>query len=67
MIVSKNSPATSLRLFDSIKHHGLDIQRAILTGGAPTAPYLRAFDMDLFLSASAPDVQQALSPGLPPA
>jgi 5'-nucleotidase len=60
VIVSKNSPATSLRLFNAIKHHKLDIQRAILTGGAPTAPYLRAFDMDLFLSASPADVQQAL-------
>jgi len=64
VIVSKNNPATSLRLFDAIKHHGLDIQRAILTGGAPTAPYLRAFDMDLFLSASSPDVQQALCAGI---
>jgi 5'-nucleotidase len=52
VIVTKNNPATSLRLFDAIKHHGLDIQRAILTGGAATAPYLRAFQMDLFLSAS---------------
>lgn len=64
VIVSKNNPATSLRLFNAIKHHGLDIQRAILTGGAPTAPYLHAFDMDLFLSASPPDVSQALGAGI---
>src|SRR5436190_1156536 len=51
VIVSKNNPATSLRLFAAITHHGLDIQRAILTGGAPTAPYLHAFATDLFLSA----------------
>jgi 5'-nucleotidase len=64
VIVSKNNPATSLRLFNAIKHHKLDIQRAILTGGAPTAPYLHAFDVDLFLSASPPDVQQALDAGI---
>jgi 5'-nucleotidase len=64
VIVSKNNPATSLRLFGAIKHHGLDIQRAILTGGAPTAPYLQSFDMDLFLSASPADVSQALSAGI---
>ena len=64
MIVSKNNPATSLRLWSAIKHHKLGIQRAILTGGAPTAPYLRAFDMDLFLSASPADVSQAMSAGI---
>ncbi len=64
VIVSKNNPATSLRLWSAIKHHRLGIQRAILTGGAPTAPYLRAFDMDLFLSASPVDVAQAMSAGI---
>jgi 5'-nucleotidase len=64
VIVSKNDPTTSLRLFTAIKHHGLDIQRAVLTGGAPTAPYLHAFDVDLFLSASPADVQQALCAGI---
>jgi 5'-nucleotidase len=59
IIVSKNSPATSLRLFNAIGHYRLDIQRAVLTGGAATMPYLRAFNVDLFLSASPPDVQAA--------
>jgi 5'-nucleotidase len=65
VIVSQNSPATSLRLFNTIKRYGLDIQRAALTGGAPTAPYLHAFDVDLFLSASPADVQTALEAGIP--
>jgi 5'-nucleotidase len=64
VIVSQNSPATSLRLFNSIKHYGLDIQRAALTGGAPTGRYLRAFHVDLFLSASMVDVQAALDAGI---
>jgi 5'-nucleotidase len=61
VIVSQNSPATSLRLFNSITHYGLDIQRAVLSGGAPTSPYLHAFDVDLFLSASPTDVDTALA------
>lgn len=58
--MSRNSPDTSLRIFNSIDHHGLDITRAALTGGAPIAPYLHAFQTDLFLSAYRPDVQQAI-------
>src|SRR5262249_21647403 len=30
VVASRNSPATSFRLFNSIQHHQLDIQRAIL-------------------------------------
>lgn len=61
VILSRNSPNTSLRIFNSIKSYGLDITRAALTGGAPIAPYLRAFKTDLFLSAHAPDVKQAIN------
>lgn len=60
IVMSRNSPDTSLRIFNSIDHHGLDITRAALTGGAPIAPYLHAFQTDLFLSAYRPDVQQAI-------
>src|SRR5271166_4064086 len=41
VITSRNSPTTSMRLFHSIKHYGLDIQRAILTGGTPVTRYLK--------------------------
>lgn len=60
IVMSRNSPDTCLRIFHSIDHHGLDITRAALTGGAPIAPYLHAFKADLFLSAYRPDVQQAI-------
>lgn len=60
IIMSRNSPNTSLRIFNSIKDYELDITRAALTGGALIAPYLRAFKTDLFLSAHAPDVKQAI-------
>lgn len=60
IIMSRNSPNTSLRIFNSIKDYEIDITRAALTGGAPIAPYLRAFKTDLFLSAHAHDVKQAI-------
>ena len=63
IIMSRNSPDTSLRIFNSIKHHGLAISRAALAGGAPLAPYLKAFHTDLFLSADAVDVKAAVDEG----
>ncbi len=65
IVMSRNSPNTSLRIFKSIEGYGLDITRAALTGGAPIAPYLHAFQTDLFLSAYTPDVQQAIDCGIP--
>jgi 5'-nucleotidase len=63
VIMSRNSAETSLQIFNSIEHYGLDITRAALTGGAPAAPYLRAFKVDLFLSLYEDDVQAAVDVG----
>ena len=60
IVMSRNSPNTSLRIFNSIKDYELDITRAALTGGAEIAPYLKAFKTDLFLSAHSADVKQAI-------
>lgn len=60
IVMSRNSPNTSLRIFNSIKDYELDITRAALTGGAEIAPYIKAFKTDLFLSAHADDVKQAI-------
>ena len=64
IVMSRNSPNTSLRIFNSIEHYGLDITRAALSGGNSIAPYLHAFQTDLFLSAHQPDVQQAINSGV---
>lgn len=61
IIMSKNSADTSLRIFNSIEHYGLDISRAALVGGASISPYLGAFKTDLFLSANESDVQEAIN------
>jgi len=60
IIMSRNNADTSLRIFNSLEHYGLNISRATLTGGAPISPYLSAFSTDLFLSANYDDVQNAI-------
>lgn len=60
IIMSRNSPDSSLRVFKAIEHYGLDITRAVLASGASLAPYLTAFKTDLFLSAYEDDVQSAI-------
>ena len=64
IVMSRNSPNTSLRIFNSIEHYGLDITRAALSGGAPIAPYLEPYETDLFLSAHRSDVQDAIDSGI---
>lgn len=64
VITSRNSPATSMRLFNSIDHYKLDIQRAILTSGTPVARYLKPFYVDLYLSAYEKDVEEAINAGI---
>lgn len=61
IVMSKNSADTSLRIFKSIEHYGLNISRAALVGGNFIAPYLNAFRTDLFLSANEEDVQEAIN------
>ncbi len=64
IIMSRNSADTSLRVFNSIKHYGLNITRAVLASGGSLAPYLAAFKTDLFLSAYEDDVQAAINSGI---
>ena len=64
VIMSRNSSETSLRIFNSIACHRLDITRAVLSGGAPLAPYLKAFNVSLFLSLHEADVQAAVNSGV---
>lgn len=57
VVMSKNSPDTGLRIMNSLREHNLDITRMALSGGEPLAPYIDAFDIDLFLSKDTTDVQ----------
>lgn len=64
IIMSHNSPDTSLRVFNSIAYYGLQITRSVLASGASLAPYLTAFSVDLYLSACEADVQSAIDSGI---
>jgi 5'-nucleotidase len=63
LLLSRNTADTGLRVFNAIRHYGLDITRAAFTGGASTSRYIPAFGADLFLSADAEDVREALNDG----
>ena len=60
ILMSRNSPETGLRVFNSIKHYGLDITRAGFTSGQSNFQYLPALNTSLFLSANEEDVNNAV-------
>ena len=63
ILVSRNSADSGLRIFNSIEHHGLDIQRAVFTNGESPFRYMKAIATDLFLSGHADDVRRTLDAG----
>lgn len=63
ILLSHNSADTGLRIFNSIQHYGLGIERAAFTNGAAPWRYVEPFSADLFLSAEPADVVQALDMG----
>lgn len=64
ILLSRNSADTGLRIFNSIKAHGLSIVRAAFCGGESPYRYINAFACDLFLSTQADDVLHALAHGV---
>ncbi|MDR2872689.1 MAG: 5'-nucleotidase [Xanthomonadaceae bacterium] len=64
ILLSRNSPDTGLRIFNSIQHYHLDIVRAVFTSGEPTWPYIKPFMADLFLSANPESVRRTLEHGI---
>ena len=64
IILSKNNAGTSLRISSAIDTYKLDIQRSGWTSGRNTSTYLKAFEVDLFLSADDNDVLNAIENGV---
>ncbi|MCY4428135.1 MAG: 5'-nucleotidase [Halieaceae bacterium] len=64
VLTSRNSADTGLRVFNSIQHYGLKIERAAFSGGESPYRYITCFGAHLFLSAEAEDVRQALLQGI---
>jgi len=67
ILLSRNSADTGLRVFNSIQHHGLNIERAAFTNGNTPYQYLKALGANLFLSAYSKDVKEAIDQGCPAA
>lgn len=64
IILSRNNAATGLRIGRSLEYYDLDIERTGWTAGRAVSHYLEAFKVDLFLSAYAPDVEEAINSGI---
>jgi 5'-nucleotidase len=67
VVISRNDAESAVRVFNSIAHHRLPIERGVFRGGRDPWPYLAAFRCSLFLSVEAKDVVQALNAGVPAA
>lgn len=65
VVLSRNSPETGERFFASCLYHNLSIRAGAFTSGRSVLPYLKSFDVSLFLSADAEDVQTAVGAGEP--
>ncbi|MGX5174471.1 5'-nucleotidase [Aliikangiella sp. IMCC44653] len=63
VLLSRNSADTGLRIFNSIKHYGLEISRAAFSSGRSPYRYVSAFATHLFLSTDPTDVRAALQDG----
>ncbi|MCH9770398.1 MAG: 5'-nucleotidase [Gammaproteobacteria bacterium] len=61
VLLSRNSADTGLRIFNSIEHYKLNITRAAFSSGQSPYQYIKAFGAQLFLSAHAADVKNALT------
>ena len=67
VVFSRANADSSPRIFASMHEHAVHATRAAFTGGEPVAPYLRAFHVDLLLSAQEEDVRAAIAAGTPAA
>ena len=63
VVLSRNDPETGLRVMRSVKHHGLDITRAIFMQGHAPYRFMEPLRMSLFLSANGADVREAIRMG----
>ena len=63
ILLSRNSADTGLRIFNTIEHFGLNIERAAFTNGESPYIYMEAYGADLLLSTNASDVRSALEKG----
>ena len=63
VIMSRNSPETGFQVLNTIRNDRLAITRSAFTGGEPVSGYIRAFDVDLFLTTNIEDAQSVIDSG----
>lgn len=64
LAVSSVQPEAGLMIITAMEAHNLPVRRASFTGGAPIAPYLKGYDVDLLLTKSKTDAQEAVNAGI---
>uniref|UniRef100_A0A3B4ZF40 5'-nucleotidase, cytosolic IAa n=1 Tax=Stegastes partitus TaxID=144197 RepID=A0A3B4ZF40_9TELE len=63
VLVTYNHAHVGIRLINTINHHNLFIERFCMTGGSSPIGYLKAWHTNLYLSADADKVREALAEG----
>ncbi|MBI0427311.1 5'-nucleotidase [Psychrobacter sp. NG27] len=58
VIVSKSSPDTGIQVLNAILERNINISRSAFISGSPVAPYIKDFNVDLFLTTNREDAQQ---------
>ena len=64
ILLSRNTADTGLRIFNSIRSHGLDITKAAFCGGESPHLYAKSFGAHLFLSTDLEDCKSSLTQGI---
>ncbi|KAL2099353.1 hypothetical protein ACEWY4_005833 [Coilia grayii] len=64
VLMTNNHANVGLRLINSINHHNLFVERFCMTGGNSPIGYLKAYHTNLYLSADASKVREALDKGI---
>ncbi|XP_063040740.1 cytosolic 5'-nucleotidase 1A, partial [Engraulis encrasicolus] len=64
VLMSNNHANVGLRLIHSVNHYNLFLERFCLTGGNSPIGYLKAYHTNLYLSADANKVREALDEGI---
>lgn len=65
VLLSRNSPETGVRIFNSIRQYNLNITRAAFMSGGSSISYIPAFNISLFLATNEIDVKEAIDAHLP--
>jgi 5'-nucleotidase len=65
ILLSRNDPDTGLRVFNSIRHHSLDISRGSFLNGRAPHTYMESYNASLFLSGNSANVHAAIVAGQP--